>query len=102
MGCTASGWHEVFHATPLPVSFCHCRTVGVRLGAGESLHDIMSSSRQVAEGVSTAGQSVWRCLMQVDLSMDVWSVTAASGRLYHVSLFQPEAAWTSCHLVAEM
>jgi glycerol-3-phosphate dehydrogenase len=34
-----------------------CRTVGVRLGAGESLHDILSSSRQVAEGVSTAGQS---------------------------------------------
>ncbi|KAL0026194.1 hypothetical protein WJX77_001162 [Trebouxia sp. C0004] len=31
------------------------RTVGVRLGAGESLHDILSSSRQVAEGVSTAG-----------------------------------------------
>lgn len=31
------------------------RTVGVRLGAGESLNDILSSSRQVAEGVSTAG-----------------------------------------------
>lgn len=28
----------------------------MRLGAGESLHDILSSSRQVAEGVSTAGQ----------------------------------------------
>ena len=34
-----------------------CRTVGVRLGAGESLHDIMSSSKQVAEGVTTAGGS---------------------------------------------
>ena len=31
----------------------------MRLGAGESLNDILSSSRQVAEGVSTAGQS-WR------------------------------------------
>ena len=39
------------------VTFIVCRTVGVRLGAGESLHDILSSSRQVAEGVSTAGQT---------------------------------------------
>lgn len=28
----------------------------MRLGAGESLHDILSSSKQVAEGVTTAGQ----------------------------------------------
>ena len=31
------------------------RTVGVRLGKGEKLEDILSSSSQVAEGVPTAG-----------------------------------------------
>merc|ERR1719235_1152834 len=31
------------------------RTVGLRLGAGESLQDILDSSSQVAEGVATAG-----------------------------------------------
>ena len=47
-----------------------CRTVGVRLGAGESLHDILSSSKQVAEGVTTAGQAMrdsmheWQCCNQ--------------------------------------
>jgi len=34
------------------------RTVGVRLGKGEALSDIMSSSSQVAEGVPTAGAVV--------------------------------------------
>ncbi len=32
-----------------------CRSVGVRLGRGEALADILASSNQVAEGVSTAG-----------------------------------------------
>lgn len=31
------------------------RTVGVRLGRGEKLSDILASSSQVAEGVATAG-----------------------------------------------
>ncbi|WIA37003.1 hypothetical protein OEZ86_008240 [Tetradesmus obliquus] len=31
------------------------RAVGVRLGRGEKLHDILASSTQVAEGVATAG-----------------------------------------------
>ena len=31
------------------------RSVGVRLGQGEELHAILASSKQVAEGVSTAG-----------------------------------------------
>ena len=37
--------------------FCwgFCRSVGVRLGKGEALADILASSNQVAEGVSTAG-----------------------------------------------
>lgn len=34
------------------------RSVGVRLGKGEALADIMSSSKQVAEGVPTAGAVV--------------------------------------------
>ena len=32
------------------------RTVGVRLGQGEKLADILGSSSQVAEGVPTAGE----------------------------------------------
>ena len=32
-----------------------CRSVGVRLGRGEALTEILASSSQVAEGVSTAG-----------------------------------------------
>ena len=32
-----------------------CRSVGVRLGKGEALADILASSSQVAEGVATAG-----------------------------------------------
>jgi glycerol-3-phosphate dehydrogenase (NAD+) len=31
------------------------RSVGVRLGQGEKLPDILASSSQVAEGVATAG-----------------------------------------------
>ena len=31
------------------------RSVGVRLGQGEQLADILASSSQVAEGVATAG-----------------------------------------------
>jgi glycerol-3-phosphate dehydrogenase (NAD+) len=31
------------------------RSVGIRLGRGEKLEDILSSSSQVAEGVATAG-----------------------------------------------
>lgn len=31
------------------------RSVGVRLGKGEELKDILASSKQVAEGVPTAG-----------------------------------------------
>ncbi|KAF5177302.1 Glycerol-3-phosphate dehydrogenase [NAD(P)+] [Thalictrum thalictroides] len=37
------------------VSLSRNRTVGVRLGKGEKLDDILSSMNQVAEGVSTAG-----------------------------------------------
>ncbi|XP_027158880.1 glycerol-3-phosphate dehydrogenase [NAD(+)] 2, chloroplastic isoform X1 [Coffea eugenioides] len=37
------------------VNLSRNRTVGVRLGSGESLDDILSSMNQVAEGVSTAG-----------------------------------------------
>mmetsp|Transcript_2116 Transcript_2116/g.6309 ORF Transcript_2116/g.6309 Transcript_2116/m.6309 type:complete len:409 (+) Transcript_2116:101-1327(+) len=40
------------------------RTVGVRLGKGESLEDILSSSRQVAEGVMTAEALVKMLLEQ--------------------------------------
>jgi hypothetical protein len=40
------------------------RTGGVRLGQGERLEDILSSSSQVAEGVPTAGMSLGaRCLV---------------------------------------
>lgn len=37
------------------VSLSRNRTVGVRLGSGEKLEDILNSTSQVAEGVSTAG-----------------------------------------------
>ncbi|XP_010253061.1 PREDICTED: glycerol-3-phosphate dehydrogenase [NAD(+)] 2, chloroplastic [Nelumbo nucifera] len=37
------------------VNLSRNRTVGVRLGSGEKLDDILSSINQVAEGVSTAG-----------------------------------------------
>ncbi|KAL6131721.1 hypothetical protein ACLB2K_070095 [Fragaria x ananassa] len=37
------------------VNLSRNRTVGVRLGSGERLDDILSSMNQVAEGVSTAG-----------------------------------------------
>ncbi|KAH7423307.1 hypothetical protein KP509_12G048500 [Ceratopteris richardii] len=37
------------------VSLSRNRSVGVRLGSGESLSDILSSMNQVAEGVATAG-----------------------------------------------
>ena len=37
------------------------RSVGVRLGQGEKLQDILASSSQVAEGVATAG--VWCALV---------------------------------------
>ncbi|XP_055831343.1 glycerol-3-phosphate dehydrogenase [NAD(+)] 2, chloroplastic isoform X3 [Solanum dulcamara] len=37
------------------VSLSRNRTVGVRLGSGEKLDDILSSMNQVAEGVATAG-----------------------------------------------
>lgn len=37
------------------VSLSRNRSVGVRLGSGESLKDILSSMNQVAEGVATAG-----------------------------------------------
>lgn len=37
------------------VSLSRNRTVGVRLGSGEKLDDILDSMNQVAEGVSTAG-----------------------------------------------
>ncbi|XP_009798483.1 glycerol-3-phosphate dehydrogenase [NAD(+)] 2, chloroplastic isoform X1 [Nicotiana tabacum] len=37
------------------VSLSRNRTVGVRLGSGEKLDDILSSMNQVAEGVTTAG-----------------------------------------------
>ncbi|KAM1253601.1 hypothetical protein ACFX2J_041461 [Malus domestica] len=37
------------------VNLSRNRTVGVRLGSGEQLDDILSSMNQVAEGVSTAG-----------------------------------------------
>ncbi|KAL5974801.1 Threonine aldolase [Asimina triloba] len=37
------------------VNLSRNRTVGVRLGSGEKLEDILSSMNQVAEGVSTAG-----------------------------------------------
>ena len=40
------------------VNLSRNRTVGVRLGAGESLEAILSSSTQVAEGVATAGAVV--------------------------------------------
>ena len=45
-----------------------CRSVGVRLGKGESLATILASSSQVAEGVATAG------------------VVVGLGRTYRVSL----------------
>lgn len=37
------------------VNLSRNRTVGLRLGSGESLEDILNSMNQVAEGVSTAG-----------------------------------------------
>ena len=37
------------------------RSVGVRLGQGEKLSDILASSSQVAEGVPTAGAHWRRC-----------------------------------------
>ncbi|KAF4380080.1 hypothetical protein F8388_018204 [Cannabis sativa] len=40
------------------VNLSRNRTVGVRLGSGERLDDILSSMNQVAEGVSTAGAVV--------------------------------------------
>ena len=69
----------------MPLCCCHCRTVGVRLGAGESLHDILSSSRQVAEGVSTAGQLL------------------ASDKLLCL-VFRPQSSYigSSCHIIQQL
>ena len=64
----------------------------MRLGAGESLHDIMSSSRQVAEGVSTAGQSLLYFCHATALHTGVWSVPATTEQNWSYTLFQPEAA----------
>ena len=50
------------------IQWLACRSVGVRLGKGESLADILASSSQVAEGVATAG------------------VVVGLGRTYRVSL----------------
>jgi glycerol-3-phosphate dehydrogenase (NAD+) len=35
------------------------RSVGIRLGKGETIQDILASSTQVAEGVATAGSVVF-------------------------------------------
>ena len=44
------------------------RRVGLRLGAGEKLEDILKGSREVAEGVRNA-KSVWHLAQQYDVSM---------------------------------
>ncbi|KAK3230452.1 hypothetical protein Dsin_002333 [Dipteronia sinensis] len=56
-GCSEIRWL----ATKEPGTSCNLsrnRTVGVRLGSGEKLDDILSLMNQVAEGVSTAGAVV--------------------------------------------
>ncbi|GAB4817175.1 hypothetical protein N2152v2_004221 [Parachlorella kessleri] len=71
LGCAEIRWlAEKMHAKPTTISglsglgdimltcygsLSRNRTVGVRLGRGEKLEDILSSSSQVAEGVPTAG-----------------------------------------------
>lgn len=51
------------------------RTVGVRLGRGEALGDILASQRQVAEGVATAG-AVVALARQHRLSLPVLTAVA--------------------------
>jgi glycerol-3-phosphate dehydrogenase (NAD+) len=60
-----------------------CRSVGVRLGRGEALSDILASSSQVAEGVATAG------------------VVVGLGRTYRVSLPVLTAVAQVCVAVLE-
>lgn len=57
------------------VNLSRNRTVGRRLGAGESLADILGSSTQVAEGVSTAG-AVVRLARKYRVSLPVLTAVA--------------------------
>jgi glycerol-3-phosphate dehydrogenase (NAD+) len=57
------------------VNLSRNRTVGRRLGAGESLQDIMGSTTQVAEGVATAG-AVVRLARKYRVSLPVLTAVA--------------------------
>ena len=52
------------------------RTVGIRLGQGESIQDILASSKQVAEGVATAG-SVVHLARKYSISLPVLTAVAS-------------------------
>lgn len=52
------------------------RQVGIRLGRGETIQDILTSSTQVAEGVATAG-SVVKLARQYRVSLPVLTAIAA-------------------------
>jgi glycerol-3-phosphate dehydrogenase (NAD+) len=52
------------------------RQVGIRLGKGESIQDILQSSTQVAEGVATAG-SVVRLARRYRVSLPVLTAVAS-------------------------
>jgi glycerol-3-phosphate dehydrogenase (NAD+) len=61
-----------------------CRSVGVRLGKGEALADILASSNQVAEGVSTAGVVVGLA-RTYRVSLPVLTAVAQV-RIFHLSV----------------
>ena len=57
------------------VNLSRNRTVGVRLGKGESLEDILGSMNQVAEGVATAG-AVMKLARRYKVSLPVLTAVA--------------------------
>ena len=57
-----------------------CSSVGVRLGRGEALPDILASSNQVAEGVATAGVVV-TLARRFRVSLPVLTAVAQVGRI---------------------
>ncbi|KAK1591921.1 hypothetical protein Q3G72_015979 [Acer saccharum] len=59
------------------VNLSRNRTVGIRLGSGEKLDDILSSMNQVAEGVSTAG-AVIALAQKYNIKMPVLTACSCS------------------------
>lgn len=76
------------------VNLSRNRTVGVRLGSGEKLDDILGSMNQVAEGVSTAG-AVIALAQKYKVKMPVLTAVA---RIIDNELTPPKAVYELMNL----